>query len=420
MQTETYERPLVYAFERSLIGLKVRIYWSMMDEYFTGKVTKYNKTKQRWRVNYKDGDHEWVNFDVEHERVQVYSDGSWKMFKLYQPDVVRIVQEKSRAKRKENKEMARKKKMAESWVCLGFNEEEHRSRYFSLMLDEARLGTEKDDFDKWTIRKEEGGEGVWYYFNEVEEKKVVWTEPDPRLSLPVDSDIMKLFKIQLVSDLRYGAYFCRALVDEYFAVENADEKRKILERLRTEEVCKKMAISLVIAQKVWEEKEFNAIPELVECTQLQKVVSELMGHAESQHWEMQKLRKSLLKMGEGKEAVMCPKCSYEVENVSATYCAVCGFKLWGGGGGDTMDEEEKAEHRRLLHRKTDDMNLKVRATFRATQKFESKAGSGAFDGINIDDLNLDDDDDEELGLSDSVGLGQDSIEGLESVDAADV
>jgi hypothetical protein len=406
LQVTTYERPLVYAFERSLIGLKVRIFWPLNNEFFTGKVTKYNKTKQRWRVNYKDGDHEWIDFNIEHERVQVYADNCWKMFKLYQPDVVRLVQEKSSAKRKENKVMTQKRKIAESWKLLGFNEEEERSRYYSLLQDEARLGTEADDFDKWEIKRD--GD-VWYYYHTVEERRVEWNEPDPRLSLPVDSDVMKLFKIQLISDLRYGAYFCRALIEEYFAVDNDDDRRRILERLRTEAVCKKMAISLVSAAKVWDEKEFNAIDELVECSQLQQVVSELLDVAEKQHWDMQNLRKSLLKMGEGKEPIVCPKCHYECEDVSATYCAVCGFKLFASAADHDMTEEEKNEHRRVLHRSTQG-KMKTRTEFRATNAFKSRQ-SGGFGNITLDDLDLDADDDELLGLSDSQTLaGTASVE----------
>ena len=388
LQSSTYERPLVYAFERSLIGLKVRIYWPLNDEFFTGKVTKYNKTKHRWRVNYKDGDHEWIDFDIEHERVQVFADKSWKMFKMYQPEVVKLVQEKSGAKRKENKEMARKRKIAESWVHLGFNEEEERNRYFSHTQDEARLGTEKDDFDRWEIKREDGSD-CWYYFQMDEGARVEWDQPDPRLSPAQDSEVMKLFKIQLISDLRYGAYFCRALVDEYFSVESDGEKRKVLERIRTEDVCKKMAVALKNASKVWEEKEFNEIEELVECSQLQKVVTELLDAAEKQFWHMQEVRKSLLKMGD-KTVTVCPKCFYEVENSSSTFCEVCGFKLWSGGAGgagDTMTDEEKAEHKKLMHGTADDEKrvMKSRATFRATK------GSA----ITMADLDLDNSDDED-------------------------
>ena len=171
LQTNTYERPLVYAFERSLIGLKVRIYWPMNDEYFTGKVTKYNKSKKRWRINYKDGDHEWIDFDAEHDRVQVFSDGSWKMFKLYQPAVLRLLRGKIKERKKEEKEMKEKRRVAESWVYLGYDDERERSRYYSILMDETRLNKDNVDFDKWVIKGEKDSQ-KWFYFQTDTEKVV--------------------------------------------------------------------------------------------------------------------------------------------------------------------------------------------------------------------------------------------------------
>ncbi|GMH99803.1 hypothetical protein TrLO_g9608 [Triparma laevis f. longispina] len=410
LQTNTYEKPLVYAFERSVIGLKVKIYWPMNDESFTGKVTKYNKSKKRWRVNYKDGDHEWIDFEVEHERVQVYSDGSWKMFKLYQPPIVGVIRDKVTKRKDEEGEMLRLKRIAESWQKLGYDEEHEYYRYYSLLRDETRHNKQGEDFENWEIKQEKGS-ARWVYFNSVSEKSVEWDQPDPRLSPAEDTEIMKLFKIQLISDLRYGAYFCRALVDEYFASEEVNQKRKVLERLRKDTSSKKMAIALVNAAKVWEPKEYNEIEELVECTQLQRVISELLDTAEKTAWAMKDVRKGLLKMGEGQVVRICPKCHYEIENASATYCDICGFKLVASlAGMENMTEEEKEDHRRTLHRgeRLSVDNRKQRATFRATKTFRStKQGLD----IDLNDLDLDDDDDEELGLTPSNSVESGKVEG---------
>ncbi|GMH94441.1 hypothetical protein TrST_g2725 [Triparma strigata] len=413
LQTNTYEKPLVYAFERSLIGLKVKIYWPMNDESFTGKVTKYNKSKKRWRVNYKDGDHEWIDFEVEHERVQVYSDGSWKMFKLYQPPIVGVIRDKVTKRKNEEADMLRLKRIAESWVKLGYDEEHEYYRYYSILRDETRHNKHGEDFEKWEIKTEKGS-ARWVYFNTANDKSVEWDQPDPRLSPAEDTEIMRLFKIQLISDLRYGAYFCRALVDEYFATEEVNQKRKVLERLRKDTSSKKMAIALVNAAKVWEPKEYNEIEELVECTQLQRVISELLDSAEKTAWSMKEVRKSLLKMGEGHQVRICPKCHYEIENASATYCEVCGFKLVASlAGMENMTEEEKEDHRRTLHRgeRLSANNRKLRATFRATRTFRSTKQVE----IDLATLNLDSDDDDELGLTPSI----DTVEKADTTDAAD-
>ena len=300
--------------------------------------------------------------------------------------------------------------MAAFWA-----EELQRSRFYSQLQDVTRHGTEKDDFDKWVIKQEESSP-VWYYYHTVDEKRVEWDQDDPRLATVEDFEVMKLFKIQLISDLRFGAYFCRALIQEYTEVETEAERLKILERIRTEPVCKKMAIALVNAKKVWEEKEFNAIDELVEGNRLQEIIAKMLDSAEKVAWHMKEVRKGLLKMEVSKKKI-CPKCHYEVENASAIYCEVCGFKLFASSGAN-MTEEEKEEQRRILHKGADENKRKLRATMRSTTAFRSTQNLNVED-FSLDKLDLDVDDDEELGLtpSNSTALDQDSIDRIVSENA---
>jgi hypothetical protein len=52
----------------------------LQDCWYTGTVTRYHKRKMRHRVEYDDGDHEWMNLLAECERVQVQmEDGLWTM-----------------------------------------------------------------------------------------------------------------------------------------------------------------------------------------------------------------------------------------------------------------------------------------------------------------------------------------------------
>jgi len=402
LQTTTYERPLNYAFERSLIGLKVRVFWVLNNEFFTGKITKYNKSKKRWRVNYADGDHEWIDFNEEHERIQIYADNSWKMFKMFRPEVLGVIENKKEEKKKLTAECELKKERAESWELLGWDEENERNRYHSLLLDEVRLSTEANNFEEWTIKQDEG-EAEWYYYNTVTDKRVPWDSDDPRLDPAEDSEVMKLFKIQLISDLRFGAYFCRALLQEYLDCWG-DEKAvgKVLERIRTEDVCKKMAISIVNAQRIWEEKEFNAIDELVEAVHIQKEITKLLSDADRKHWKDVENKKRFLSMGKNKKVRICPKCNYEVEDASATFCEVCGFKLGGrrASTNTNMTEEERKEALILSHRSTKGLVQKTRATMRATRTFTRNSMKKAME-VDMANLDLDADDDAELGLKDS-------------------
>lgn len=55
------------------------IAWTQ-DCWYSGSVTRYHRRKDRHRVEYDDGDHEWINFTSECERVQVQQDdGLWTM-----------------------------------------------------------------------------------------------------------------------------------------------------------------------------------------------------------------------------------------------------------------------------------------------------------------------------------------------------
>lgn len=50
------------------------------DCWYCGSVTRYHRRKDRHRVEYDDGDHEWINLGNECDRVQVQQeDGLWTM-----------------------------------------------------------------------------------------------------------------------------------------------------------------------------------------------------------------------------------------------------------------------------------------------------------------------------------------------------
>ena len=53
---------------------------SLQDCWYGGIITKYHRRKRRHRVEYDDGDHEWINLQDECDRVQVqHEDGLWSM-----------------------------------------------------------------------------------------------------------------------------------------------------------------------------------------------------------------------------------------------------------------------------------------------------------------------------------------------------
>ena len=69
----TYEEPKdPNAHNKSVIGFRVKIYWLIQKAWYAGVVTFYNRRKKRHRIEYDDGDHEWLDLTAEHERVQVF------------------------------------------------------------------------------------------------------------------------------------------------------------------------------------------------------------------------------------------------------------------------------------------------------------------------------------------------------------
>ncbi|CAM9172589.1 unnamed protein product, partial [Ectocarpus fasciculatus] len=81
----TYEEPRdIMAEKRLLFGCRVRVYWLAQDAWYEGVLINYHKRKQRFKLDYDDGDHEWLDLYKEKDRIQIQlQDGSWVMFSQY-------------------------------------------------------------------------------------------------------------------------------------------------------------------------------------------------------------------------------------------------------------------------------------------------------------------------------------------------
>lgn len=75
----TYDEPHIpLAHEKGMIGKRVKVYWVVQSAWYEGTVTRYHIRKGRHRIEYDDGDHEWMNLEAEGERVQVLAeDNTW-------------------------------------------------------------------------------------------------------------------------------------------------------------------------------------------------------------------------------------------------------------------------------------------------------------------------------------------------------
>lgn len=72
-----------------MLNKRVKVYWVAQDVWYNGWISDYHKLKRRHRVEYDDGDHEWLSLTRDYERVQVMlDDGSYVMYNIYQPPEV--------------------------------------------------------------------------------------------------------------------------------------------------------------------------------------------------------------------------------------------------------------------------------------------------------------------------------------------
>ena len=83
----TYDEPPdPLSIPKAFIGVRIRVFWVAQGVWYEGVVGRYHRRKQRHRINYDDGDHEWLNMEQERDRIQIQqADGSWVLYLLYRP-----------------------------------------------------------------------------------------------------------------------------------------------------------------------------------------------------------------------------------------------------------------------------------------------------------------------------------------------
>ena len=60
-----------------LIGRRCKVYWPLEEYWYEGKITKYNSLKRRHRVDYDDGDHEWIDLKEASAQTRVVVQDAW-------------------------------------------------------------------------------------------------------------------------------------------------------------------------------------------------------------------------------------------------------------------------------------------------------------------------------------------------------
>ena len=207
------EPPVLYNKEKSMIGMRVRVYWPAAHLWYEGSLTDFHKRKKRFRIDYDDGDHEWMNLQDNQERVQVQlEDGSWIMVLMYKPPGE---QEELRKTDKKAAETALKKQAfedAEMWQVIQHDHDaEHPLMYMSKKTGEIRAGS--FGAENWVIQADEFGYPCFY---NVQTFDVVYE--DPRFIHDTDKDL-NAQREYIMQEARYALYFCKELWDQYMCAQ---------------------------------------------------------------------------------------------------------------------------------------------------------------------------------------------------------
>jgi len=284
----------LHHYERSMIGLKCNIYWPLNQKYFPGIITKFNPRKEKWLVMYDDEDHEWINLRRERQRVILFADGSWKSLDMYEPQIIRDSREAKKRMQKTDIQRLEKKKIALSWVSLGWDKRRNRFIFYNPLLEKTMSSTINNDFDDWEIVEEDTLQddtlqdsvpSFWFYRKRDKSLKISWNEKDPRLEhLEETKEIISL-KEKLLIDLRYTSYIAHGILEKHLgktsiiAAEtncmNQKIKLSIPEREELSSKMKQIATLLNQAYTIWNISTTAEFPEKEELTYFKSLQIEI-------------------------------------------------------------------------------------------------------------------------------------------------
>ena len=330
----TYDEPKVGdAHEKAMIGQRVRVYWIVQLQWYEGYVSEFHRRKRRHRIEYDDGDHEWVDFNQEHERVQVQlEDGSWVMYLTFQTED----QKAEWAKLDKLKENERLKK--QSWddvLCWKMVlDDRHgldgRIMYISTKTGEMRTGAPFSE--NWVIQDD--GIGFPCFFNLTNGETL---HEDPRFIEDTDEDI-NAQREYVLAEATYAMYFCKEFYERYAeAVESGDKRTQHMMCLRVlnSSKPKHMASFLIRAtglykrQSVMDRAGMNedVHQQLEYMKWLSARMDEMANFALSLRSEREAKKKETVEWinANSGKVLICPKCKRRTQR-HLDFCPKCGRK----------------------------------------------------------------------------------------------
>ena len=342
--------------DAELIGCSVRVFWPLEEEWFEGVLARFHRRRRKYRVEYIDGDHEWIDVDEAADRLQLYdASGSWSDFNVaLRPALVE--RQNKRAEKADIKVRARRlEEETRAWTVLPEKESDDeydddddeaalerarakmemakvgkRERWTNSLTGEIRfLGQEaafwmeSRDADKnFCFEHGETGERVYY---------------DPRFAKDTDVPNVRKWKLECLNALRPAVYLGAGLVEAWdTAAEGARGKKARQETLKrvlknAKTFVRDLSSEVLRAKELWAEDDFAADAELVYAAHTLHRLNELKRVAEEEQEKGLEAKRKLIREAKRFQGVWCRACRHKCMDQQATHCPTCGVRFTSKG-----------------------------------------------------------------------------------------
>jgi hypothetical protein len=351
LNESTYEMPQSSnAFQLSIIGMFVKIFWLAEDQWFPGSLVRYNKSKKKHKVEYEDGDTEWMDLMAEQDRVQILDGDHWIMFSMYEPSDVRARRARYKLQQTREKERAAKAVEDAEWVDIvedtgiqsgmedasgvtalsplsgdgGALLEEirvARVRMINTRTGEVRLKAK--DAKDWELGQD--AEGRPCYINQ-RTKQITYENPKVERASGLTAAELQERKKEVMEEVHFTVYLLNNLLEDYHAAQTEKQTKIVFKKLQETPMIRRLAGALAQHRDLFGQRDTETDEYLRYAQEVLTAVQNLAREKEAFLESMRVTRAKLLNVQKSASTVICSHCGHDVPR-TLKYCNVCGVKL---------------------------------------------------------------------------------------------
>ena len=319
-----------HAVDMAYVGLRVRIHWVAQGSWYEGWISRFNARKRKYRIDYDDGDHEWMNIDREADRIQVWNNDAWVIKQLYIPAEKKAEAEKSLLRMQEKEEKNTAWRDVKQWsVIRGDTLKSNKVMFMSNLNGEIRTGA--GNCLDWALFEDDMGYPI--FVNSVNGAK---SYEDPRFLYDVSENVKEQREF-LLQEIRYVLYFCDALLDGYYEALKIEDQRaisKALRALRESEKPKQLSALALRAKSLFKQTsvldkplDLSVQTTLDEASSKSENLASILSTAtDTGIMEIHSRRVLLDSLSEkSRQSLICWNCKHETRR-HHEFCPTCGKK----------------------------------------------------------------------------------------------